>query len=121
MNDVAEHVFYPLNKDFLVRRHGTCDGHYWANWDLCNMAAVLSIGIFNDDQAKVDEIIEYFWNDKGQGSIQHVIPHLRQRLRRLRLARPRHPVLRTTAGLGPGLLRPPPAADTRRLPLPQLT
>ena len=69
-------VFYPMNKDFLVRRHGTCDGHYWANWDLCTMAAVLAIGIFNDDQAKVDEIIEYFWNGKGQGSIQHVIPHL---------------------------------------------
>jgi hypothetical protein len=69
-------VFYPLNNDFLVRRHGTCDGHYWANWDLCNMAAILAIGIFNDDQAKVDEAIEYFWNGKGQGSIQHVIPFI---------------------------------------------
>jgi hypothetical protein len=69
-------VFYPMNKDFLVRRHGTCDGHYWANWDLCNMAAVLAIGIFNDDRAMFDEIIEYFWNGKGQGSIQHVIPHI---------------------------------------------
>jgi hypothetical protein len=69
-------VFYPMNKDFLVRRHGTCDGHYWANWDLCNMAAILAIGIFNDDRAKVDEAIEYFWNGKGQGSIQHVIPFI---------------------------------------------
>ncbi|THV42483.1 cell wall anchor protein [Glycomyces buryatensis] len=69
-------IFYPLNNDFLVRRHGTCDSHYWANWDLCNMAAILAIGIFNEDQAKFDEAIEYFWNGKGNGSIQHVIPHI---------------------------------------------
>ncbi|THV41082.1 AbfB domain-containing protein [Glycomyces buryatensis] len=69
-------VFYPLNNDFLVRRHGTCDSHYWANWDLCNMAAILAIGIFNEDQAKFDEAIEYFWNGKGNGSIEHVIPFI---------------------------------------------
>ncbi len=69
-------VFYPMNNDFLVRRHGTCDGHYWANWDLCNMASILAIGIFNEDRAKFDEAIEYFWNGKGQGSIEHVIPFI---------------------------------------------
>ncbi|MDN3241462.1 alginate lyase family protein [Glycomyces tritici] len=74
--NMLANVFYPMNNDFLVRRHGTCDSHYWANWDLCNMAAILAIGIFNDDKAKVDQAIEYFWNGKGNGSIQHVVPHV---------------------------------------------
>ncbi len=70
MND----VFYPLNSDFLIRHNGTCDTHYWANWDLCNMASMLAIGILRDDQAQIDEAVNYFWNGRGTGSINNVIP-----------------------------------------------
>src|SRR5690606_13403998 len=28
-------VFYSLNMAFLTSHWGTCDSHYWANWDLC--------------------------------------------------------------------------------------
>jgi hypothetical protein len=69
-------VFYPLNSDFLIRKNGTCDTHYWANWDLCNMASILAIGILCDDQAKIDEAVAYFHSDKGTGSINGAIPHV---------------------------------------------
>jgi hypothetical protein len=67
-------VFYPLNSDFLVRHNGVCDTHYWANWDLCNMASILAIGILCDDQALIDEAVNYFRNGKGAGSINNAIP-----------------------------------------------
>ncbi|MBO3734491.1 RICIN domain-containing protein [Glycomyces niveus] len=69
-------VFYPLNSDFLVRHNNTCETHYWANWDLCNMASLLAIGILCDDQAKIDEAVDYFRNGAGAGSINNAIPFI---------------------------------------------
>ncbi|MFG3340719.1 RICIN domain-containing protein [Glycomyces sp. NPDC048151] len=69
-------VFYELNADFLVRHNNTCDTHYWANWDLCNMASMLAIGILCDDQAKIDTAVDYFHNGAGAGSITNAIPFL---------------------------------------------
>ncbi|WP_199042587.1 alginate lyase family protein [Glycomyces salinus] len=67
-------VFYPLNSDFLVRHNDTCDSHYWANWDLCNMASIIAIGILCDDDSLFDEAIDYFWNGAGNGAIGNAIP-----------------------------------------------
>lgn len=62
-------VFYPMNHDFLVRHNDACLGHYWANWDLCNMASIAAIGVLCDDQTKFDEAVDYFKNGLGNGAI----------------------------------------------------
>ncbi|MCD9878635.1 alginate lyase family protein [Streptomyces guryensis] len=67
-------VFYSMSEDFLLRHNGTPAPHYWPNWDLCNMACALATGIFCDDQAKVEQAVEYFKHGVGMGSIKHVIP-----------------------------------------------
>src|SRR5690606_13326924 len=41
-------VFYPVSKEFLETHWNTCTSHYWANWDLCNIANVMAIGILTD-------------------------------------------------------------------------
>jgi len=69
-------VFYTDANDFLVRHHGTCDTYIWANWDLCNMATVLAIGILCDDQAKVDQAINYFKSGVGNGQIGRLVPFM---------------------------------------------
>jgi hypothetical protein len=69
-------VFYPMNNDFLLHHNNACITNYWANWDLCNMASVLAIGILCDDQAKVDQAITYFKTGAGNGSMLHVVPYL---------------------------------------------
>ncbi|HEU0185819.1 MAG TPA: RICIN domain-containing protein [Blastocatellia bacterium] len=69
-------VFYPLNHQFLVGHNDACITNYWANWDLCNMASILAIGVLCDDQAKFDEAINYFKNGAGNGSINHAVPFL---------------------------------------------
>lgn len=41
-------LFYVMNHDFLVKHNGAIISHYWANWDLCNIASVIAIGILCD-------------------------------------------------------------------------
>lgn len=74
--NMMKNVFYPMNHDFLVNHNGACITNYWANWDLCNIASVLAIGILCDDQAKFDEAINYFKTGAGNGSINHYVPFL---------------------------------------------
>ncbi|MET7571478.1 alginate lyase family protein [Streptomyces sp. NPDC005492] len=69
-------VFYPLNNDFLLNHNTACITNYWANWDLCNMASILAIGILNEDKAKYDQAVTYFKSGAGNGSIAHAVPYL---------------------------------------------
>jgi hypothetical protein len=65
---------YPVCHDFLVHHNGTREDHYWANWDTCNMRAIIAIGVFCDDRAKFDEAVEYFKNGRGNGSLRNAAP-----------------------------------------------
>jgi len=67
-------VFYRMNHDFLVRHNGAAIDHYWANWDLSNMASMLAIGVLTDRRDIYDEALEYFRHGAGNGSIAHVVP-----------------------------------------------
>ncbi|GAA4708704.1 alginate lyase family protein [Phytohabitans rumicis] len=69
-------VFYPMNNQFLTKHNDACITNYWANWDLCSMTSVLAIGVFCDDQAKIDQAITYFKTGAGNGSILHAVPFL---------------------------------------------
>ncbi len=81
MKTMLTDVFYkPLCERFLLgnefgRDHN--DAHiqnYWANWDLCNMAATVAIGIFCDDREIYDKGINYFMYGAGNGSIYNAVP-----------------------------------------------
>lgn len=69
-------VFYPLNNQFLTGHNDACITNYWANWDLCNMASVMAIGILTDNAAKYDQAVNYFKNGAGNGAIQKAVPFL---------------------------------------------
>lgn len=66
-------VFYPINHDFLNRHNNTEVTHYWANWDLCNMASIMAIGVLCDDQSLFDEAVTYFKSGAGNGAIFHAV------------------------------------------------
>ncbi|HEU0185818.1 MAG TPA: LamG-like jellyroll fold domain-containing protein [Blastocatellia bacterium] len=65
--------FYPVCNDFLVNHNGACITHYWANWDACNLAALIAIGVLCDNQAIYDEGVEYFKNGAGAGSVMNAV------------------------------------------------
>ncbi|WP_338642036.1 alginate lyase family protein [Burkholderia pyrrocinia] len=66
-------VFYPMNHDFLTRHNGARIDHYWANWDLANMASMLAIGVLTDRHDIYAEAVDYFRHGAGNGSIEHVV------------------------------------------------
>ena len=68
--------FYPVCHEFLVHHNGRSDTTFWANWDTCNMRAVMAIGVFCDDRAKFDEAVGYYKSGRGTGSIGHAVPYL---------------------------------------------
>lgn len=69
-------VFYPANKDFLVRHHDTPNEHYWANWPLCNIASTMAIGILADRRDLYNEAIEHFQTGLTNGRLTHAIFHV---------------------------------------------
>ena len=66
-------VWYPSSIGFLRGRNGTwenvgrwwqCPGHYWSNWGLCNVLAVMSIGILCDDVYIYNQGLSYYKYDQ---------------------------------------------------------
>lgn len=71
--DMMFQVFYSINHDFLIRHNGAAIDHYWANWDLCNMASMIAIGIFTDNATMYQEAIAYFKSGAGNGNIDKLL------------------------------------------------
>lgn len=70
---MMRNIFYPINADFLNRHNNTEITHYWANWDLCNIASVMAIGVLCDDHTIFDSGINYFLNGPGNGAIAQAV------------------------------------------------
>jgi Alginate lyase len=68
--------WYPKSSDFLKNHRGGPVDRCWANWDACNMLAVLGIGVLCDDREKFNEAVEYFKNGPGMGSIRNAVPFI---------------------------------------------
>ncbi|TJY68773.1 cell wall anchor protein [Sphingobacterium alkalisoli] len=69
-------VFYSLNMAFLTSHWGTCDSHYWANWDLVNLASVMAIGILTDNRSIYNYAVDYLQNGNGNGNWYKAINHV---------------------------------------------
>lgn len=66
-------VWYPSCIGFLRHRNGTWEnasrwwqapGHYWSNWGLCNVLAVMSIGILCDDVFIYNQGLSFYKYDQ---------------------------------------------------------
>ncbi|MBX3427545.1 MAG: alginate lyase family protein [Pirellulales bacterium] len=74
--------FYSLNKSFLYGVNGGQDHNgaaitnYWANWDLCNIASMLAIGVYTDRHDIYNEAIAYLYEGGGNGSIDRFVYHV---------------------------------------------
>lgn len=66
-------LFYPMNHSFLQEHNGACIDHYWANWDLGNVASVMSIGILTDNRTLYNEAVNYLQRGGGNGNLRKAI------------------------------------------------
>ena len=67
---------YPVCHDFLNRHNGACISHFWANWDACNIGAILGMGVLCDDTNKFNEAVTYFKSGAGNGAISNAVYYL---------------------------------------------
>ncbi|KAL3492188.1 chondroitin AC/alginate lyase [Aspergillus germanicus] len=70
---LLEEVFLPMNVNFLVNHNDAVIDHYWANWDLCNLASLHAIGVLSDNQTAIDQAITYFKEGEGNGALDNAI------------------------------------------------
>lgn len=61
-------VFYPINYGFLSGHFGCHPEHSWSNWDLCNMASAMAIGILTDNRSIYNYVINYYQRGLGNGN-----------------------------------------------------
>ena len=66
-------IFYGSCNYFLTQHNGTCGSHYRCNWDACNMAAIIAIGVFCDNTNIFNQAIAYYTNGVGNGNIERVV------------------------------------------------
>lgn len=69
-------VFYPMTDDFLKNHNGAHFGNYWANWDLCNIASMMAIGIFTDRADIYEQAVDYYKTGIGMGSLYNAMPYV---------------------------------------------
>ena len=70
-------VWYAKNYWFIENHGGSgvCDLHYWSNWELCNLASILAIGIYLEDQEMVNYVNKQFLSGKGSGAVKNLVPY----------------------------------------------
>jgi len=69
-------VFYPLSSWFLVNHNDAVITNYWANWDQCAMACVLSVGVLCDREDIYNEAISYYKTGAGNGAGLQAVYHV---------------------------------------------
>lgn len=69
-------VFYPQNYSFLAYHQGCHPKHAWSNWDLCNMASAMAIGILADKRNIYNYVINYYQKGSGNGNNFNTIFHV---------------------------------------------
>jgi hypothetical protein len=67
-------VFHPLNQQFLAGHNDAVITNYWANWDLCNIASIMAMGILCDDRAMFERAVAYVKGGAGNGSLKNATP-----------------------------------------------
>jgi hypothetical protein len=68
--------YYPVCHGFLVNHAGRCDSFFWANWDACNIGALIAMGVLCDNTNMFNEGVEYFKHGRGMGGISNAVPFL---------------------------------------------
>jgi autotransporter-associated beta strand protein len=62
-------IFAGGNDAFLQNHNGTCNSHYWCNWDACNIASLISCAVFLDDTNMFNRAVTYLKQGKGNGNL----------------------------------------------------
>lgn len=70
-NNMMVNVFLAQNIQFIKHKDWSegVHNHYFASWELCNMASAMAIAILTDDQQTFDFVVDYWHTGDGNGAI----------------------------------------------------
>lgn len=71
-------TFLAKNLYFLNHKAGSEHNvrHFFANWELCNLASVMAFGVLTDNSTLFDFVVDYFKNGIGNGAINNCISNI---------------------------------------------
>jgi hypothetical protein len=71
-------VFLAKNIYFLQHQDGSEHNvkHFFANWELAQVASILAIGALTDNQTTWDFAVDYFKNGSGNGAINNAVSNI---------------------------------------------
>lgn len=71
-------LILPLNVKFLNHLEPSEHNHrhFFANWELCNVASAMAIAVLADNRTSWDFAIDYFKNGTGNGAIGNAITNI---------------------------------------------
>ncbi|KAB8294911.1 hypothetical protein EYC80_006869 [Monilinia laxa] len=77
-NAMFERLILSKNIFFLEHRAGSEHNvkHFFANWELGNMASVMAFGVLTDNSTLFDFAVDYFKTGSGNGGINNCISNL---------------------------------------------
>lgn len=76
--DMMTSVFLPMNLDFLNHVLGSEHNvkHFFANWELGNLASAMAIAVLTDNSTIWDFGVEYFKTGDGNGCINNAVTNI---------------------------------------------
>lgn len=71
-------VFLPMNLDFLNHALGSEHNvkHFFANWELANLASAMAIAVLTDNSTLWDFGVDYFKTGEGNGCINNAVTNI---------------------------------------------
>ncbi|KUI56340.1 hypothetical protein VP1G_03695 [Cytospora mali] len=76
--NMMNNVFLPMNLAFLNHELGAEHiwTHYFANWELGNMASAMAIAVLSENSTTWDFVVDYFKNGGGNGNINLAVSNI---------------------------------------------
>ncbi|OQE34866.1 hypothetical protein PENCOP_c015G00231 [Penicillium coprophilum] len=72
---MANDIFIPMHYKWLNHEEPSEHNvlHFFANWELCNIASAMAMAVVTDNQTVWDFAMDYFKNGEGTGAINNAI------------------------------------------------
>ncbi|KAJ5822519.1 Chondroitin AC/alginate lyase [Penicillium robsamsonii] len=76
--EMANNIFIPMHYRWLNHEEPSEHNvlHFFANWELCNIASAMAMAVITDNQTVWDFAVDYFKTGEGTGAINNAISNI---------------------------------------------
>ncbi|KOS40183.1 hypothetical protein ACN38_g8968 [Penicillium nordicum] len=76
--EMANNIFIPMHYRWLKHEEPSEHNvlHFFANWELCNVASAMAMGVLTENQTVWDFAVDYFKSGDGTGAINNAIVNI---------------------------------------------